>query len=176
MVPVGETFRVEWRPGREAWLRAWVVCPSCGGRAGVRWYVNETKKRLYNDQLRGVHELRLTCGSCGLSKIAPISGRHYERPPSMSLEQYNSGNPPFDAPLWLRADCCGETLWALNEEHLDYIEAYVAETQRNREFSYRPWLRIGRSKGLAGKLPTWMKLAKNRDEVLRTIERLRATL
>jgi hypothetical protein len=29
---------------------------------------------------------------------------------------------------------------------------------------------------LAYKLPKWMKLAKNRDEVLRAIERLRATL
>jgi len=89
----------------------------------------------------------------------------------MSLS-YAIGANPFGAALWLDAECCGgERIWALNESHLDYLAAYVAERQRERAFPSPP----GRRQ-LAYKLPKWMKLAKNRDEVLRAIERLRATL
>jgi hypothetical protein len=71
----------------------------------------------------------------------------------------------FGLPLWLMTECCGgEVLWARNEVHLDYLEAYVAASLRDR------------SGGLSMKLPTWMKRASNRDEVLRAITRLRATL
>ena len=90
----------------------------------------------------------------------------------MGYGAYAYGTPPFGANLWLEADCCGgERLWALNEIHLDYLEAYVAETQREREFPSPPG-----NRQLACKLPRWMKLAKNRNEVLQTIDRLRRTL
>ncbi len=38
---------------------------------------------------------------------------------------------------------------------------------------YDTGLVMWRNKSLASRLPTWMKRAKNRDEVLRGIERLR---
>jgi hypothetical protein len=54
----------------------------------------------------------------------------------MSLERYNARDEPFDARLWVETECCGgERLWALNEEHLEYLAAYVAETQRERDFT-----------------------------------------
>jgi len=65
-------------------------------------------------------------------------------------------------PLWLRAECCGgETLWAANEEHLEYIAEYVGAGLRKRR---------------SGRLPGWMKDAKHRDEVLHHLDRMRATL
>jgi hypothetical protein len=89
----------------------------------------------------------------------------------MTYDTYDRGEPPFGAALWLEAECCGgKRLWALNELHLAYLEAYVAETQRERVFPSPPG-----DRQLAYKLPRWMKLAKNRDEVLRTIDRLRTT-
>jgi hypothetical protein len=79
---------------------------------------------------------------------------------------------PFDAPLWLETECCGgNRLWAMNESHLDFLAAYISETQREREFPSPPG-----DRGLGYKLPKWMKLARNRDEILRSIDRLRATL
>jgi hypothetical protein len=85
---------------------------------------------------------------------------------------YNDETPPFDAPLWLETECCGgKRLWALNRSHLDYLAGYVAETQREREFPSPPGKRQ-----LASKLPKWMKLAKDREEILRAIDRLRTTL
>jgi hypothetical protein len=50
-----------------------------------------------------------------------------------------------------------------------YISDYVAELQCNREFPSPSG-----NRQLAYKFPKWMKLAKNRDEILRVIERLRA--
>jgi hypothetical protein len=90
----------------------------------------------------------------------------------MGFETYERDEPPFGARLWLEAECCGgNRLWALNERHLAYLADYVAETQREREFPSPPG-----SRQLGYKLPKWMKLAKNRDEVLKTVDRLRATL
>ena len=90
----------------------------------------------------------------------------------MALETYDAGAPPFGARLWLEAECCGgKRLWALNGEHLEYLSAYVAEMQREREFPSPPG-----NRQLAYKLPRWMKLAKNRDEIIRVIDRLRLTL
>ena len=57
----------------------------------------------------------------------------------MGYATYEHGEPPFGAALWLEAECCGgKRLWALNETHLNYLRAYVAETQREREFASRP--------------------------------------
>jgi hypothetical protein len=74
----------------------------------------------------------------------------------------------FGVPLWLRTECCGgHLLWANNEAHLDYLESYIGATLRERP--------VGPS-GLAWYLPAWMKQAKRRDEVLRALGHLRASL
>lgn len=71
----------------------------------------------------------------------------------------------FGLPLWLRISCCGETLWAYNVRHLDILEGYVSAKLRERTNK-------GRNSFLS-KLPKWTKSAKNRDEILRAIEKLR---
>jgi hypothetical protein len=79
-------------------------------------------------------------------------------------------DPFFRLPLWLTAECCGgHTLWAFNERHLDLLEAFVAARLRER----------GTGPGgltLVARLPTWLKRAKHRGEILRVIRRLRASL
>ena len=146
--------------------QASVHCPSCDGRAVVFWYLNE---KTTSSDLQGTYELRLSCGNCGHSQSHPR--RLNSEWQTIAPERYSDGEPPFGARLWLQTDCCGNTLWAVNEQHLDYIAAYVAETQREREFPSPPG-----DRQLAYKLPKWMKLGKNRDEILRAVERLRAML
>jgi hypothetical protein len=69
----------------------------------------------------------------------------------------------FHLPLWLQTTCCNENLWALNPRHLDYLESYVSAE-----------LREGHGHGtMASKLPRWVMSAKNREEVLRCISKLR---
>ncbi|MFD4246830.1 hypothetical protein ACFWP3_35365 [Streptomyces sp. NPDC058525] len=80
-------------------------------------------------------------------------------------------DPYFQLPLWLQASCCGHVLWAYNVRHLDLLEAYVAAKLRERGE-----LVPAAPTSLVERLPTWLKAAKNRTEVLRTIRRLRSTL
>ena len=70
--------------------------------------------------------------------------------------------------LWLQIPCRGRTLWAFHEAHLDFLERYVAAGIRERV----PY----RNRSHASRLPVWMKSAKNRDEVVRCLARLRASL
>ena len=80
--------------------------------------------------------------------------------------------PAFGLRLWFAADCCGgHVLWALNEPHLDYLKRFVESTSRDRDFPSPSG-----NRQLAYKLPKWMQVAKHRDEILHTLERLETSL
>ncbi|MFF7448818.1 MULTISPECIES: hypothetical protein [unclassified Streptomyces] len=74
--------------------------------------------------------------------------------------------------LWLRADTRHGTLTAYNLEHLDLLRRFVAADLRERA----PWYEHGRKMTYIGRLPAWIKSAKNRAEVLRAIDRMRASV
>ena len=81
-------------------------------------------------------------------------------------DQGNVSSPQI--PLWLQTRCRGNILWAFNENHLDDLEKLVEAKLRSMKPSsayFLPW-----------RLPKWMMLAKNRDVVLKSIQRLRAKL
>ncbi len=77
-------------------------------------------------------------------------------------------DPYFGFPLWLKVDCCDEILWAYNREHLNVLKSYVAAVQRQRNFRNK-WSMVTR-------LPQWIKSAKNRDKLLKCLDRLEAKL
>lgn len=96
--------------------------------------------------------IRGTCPSCGLVTEGSMAGE-----------------------LWLRTPCCGETLWAYNGRHLAVIEDYVRATVRKGISPDNE--RAGcRNTTVAARLPKWIITAKNRDEVLKGIARLRERL
>jgi hypothetical protein len=97
---------------------------------------------------------RLVCRSCGLCRI--------NTGPSLCSRP----------PLWLRTGTRHGELWAYNLQHLDLIRRFVAADLRERA----PWYDTGRKMTLVARLPAWMKRAKNRDEILRAVDRLRATV
>jgi len=131
-----------------------VVCQRCAGAAVVRTEDDQS-------QHWHVRPRRLHCLSCAYTMTwDPATASRWGGP----------FDPFFGWPLWLQASCCGgKTLWAFNPEHLDLIEGYVRARLRERrhERAYT---------SLLEKLPAWIKSAKNRDDVLRTIRRLRATM
>lgn len=103
---------------------------------------------------------RLRCKECGFFKDETVSSAVVGGPV----------DPYFQRPVWLQASC-GHVLWAYNVRHLDLLEAYVAATLRERgDLAARALA------NLVERLPTWLKTAKSRAEVLRTIRRLRSTL
>ena len=130
--------------GGLAWLDpVYVVCPRCARRGTVR--AGQTT--------------RLSCPHCALART--WSGNVLVRPD-------DGRDLRFDVPLWLRTTCCGgHLLWATNEAHLDYLEAYIGARLRERPPP---------PSGLSWYLPAWMKAARHRDDVLAACVRLRATL
>ncbi|GAA4627921.1 hypothetical protein [Cellulomonas oligotrophica] len=96
----------------------------------------------------------------GYTCVDPATGRP---PPVVEAEE--AVDARFGTPLLLQATCCGgRLLRANNETHLEYLAAYVAGRLREHRPGPAP---------LSAKLPTWIKAAKNRDEVLRHLDRLR---
>lgn len=71
--------------------------------------------------------------------------------------------------FWLRTMCCGgRMLWATNEQHLEYLEAYVGA--KLREGKDAP------NNTLQHYLPAWLKDAKHRGEVLEALRAMRRRL
>jgi hypothetical protein len=75
-------------------------------------------------------------------------------------------------PLWLQTETRHGWVWAYNLEHLNLIRQFVEAPLRERP----PWDSRGRKMTVVARLPTWIKSAKNRVEILRAIERIRASL
>src|SRR5689334_20768560 len=92
-----------------------VECPRCANRAVVRHAADAP---------------RMTCGQCGnVLDSSPDTPRL-----SWWSVRQDGREPAFNLRLWLTTECCGgNVLWALNEPHLDYLERFVASTQRDRD-------------------------------------------
>lgn len=137
---------------------ALVRCPRCERVA----HFEQRPGRAADAQGRTYPERRLVCRSCGLSRIDTGPHRTTRRP----------GEGCHRPALWLRAGTRHGELWAYNLEHLDLIRRFVAADLRERA----PWYDTGRKMTLVARLPAWIKSAKNRTEVLRAIDRLRASV
>lgn len=145
-----------------------VVCPKCSQRAHV-----------LNRGAKAQPQISLTCVDCGHSQSWKCHrpGVIY----SASLEHYEAGTVCigaavdwyFHLPLWLQIPCCGETLWAYNAEHLQFLESYVGATLRGRARDQETgWS----NQSLASRLPSWMKQAQHRALILRCLAKLKEKL
>jgi hypothetical protein len=71
-------------------------------------------------------------------------------------------------PLYLVHPCRFGTVWAYSERHLCELRLYVRAKLRVRQG--------GGNGAMFSRLPIWMKLAKNREAVIRALQRLDALL
>ncbi|MEX2981274.1 hypothetical protein [Streptomyces sp. C36] len=144
--------------------RVLVRCTRCDRQAQV---VPESREADSATPLWSM-ERRLVCRHCGLSRKRdeswPIAFCWYGNP--------EMNDPYFQAPLWLQTRTRHGLLWAYNAEHLDLLRRYVQATLREHDPWYEPW----RKMGAISRLPAWIKQAKNRDEVLRGLDRMRDSL
>lgn len=128
-----------------------VRCPRC---AGIAHY--ERRPTDAADAAGATYpQRRLVCRSCGLARHSSHDGRRCAQPD-----------------LWLRTETRHGVVWAYNLEHLDLLGRFVAASLRERP----PWYEHGRKMTYIGRLPAWIKRAKNRDEILRAVDRLRASV
>lgn len=77
-------------------------------------------------------------------------------------------DPYFGSPLWLQRECSGKTFWAYNELHLQVLKSYVEASLRDDRMRGK-W-------SMTARLPQWITSAKNRQAVLRCINRLEQML
>ncbi|MEU3620752.1 hypothetical protein ABZ725_52275 [Streptomyces sp. NPDC006872] len=110
---------------------------------------------------------RLVCCGCGLSRM--WSGRLVTL--SRGAAQ-PATDPYFGMPLWFQVETRHGWLWAYNLEHLDLIRRFVGASLRERA----PWYDTGQKMTLVARFPAWIKRAKNRDEILRAVSRIHASL
>ncbi|NML69628.1 hypothetical protein HHL23_07445 [Chryseobacterium sp. RP-3-3] len=67
----------------------------------------------------------------------------------------------FGCPLYFQDDCKGNLFWAKNREHLLEMEAYVSSELRTLPYRMR----------MVERLPAFIKEAKNREAVLKILQK-----
>lgn len=105
--------------------------------------------------------ITVKCKTCGISQDY--------KPRNIRIEwiyEYNGlpTEPYYQLPLWLFENVKGNSLWAYNYAHLDYLKSYISADLRERD-DRKFWT-------LVEKLPEWMQSAKNRESVLKGIGKL----
>lgn len=118
-------------------------CPACGECATLN---SNTK--------------RLICPHCGHTKF------------DIFWNIIGPNSSTLGLSLFLQTDCCGETLWAFNQDHLRFLRDYVSADQRAHARDSNGWS----NRSLANRLPQWMTSSKNRENVVRAIDRLAASI
>ncbi|MBS2213660.1 hypothetical protein KEM09_19785 [Carboxylicivirga mesophila] len=106
-------------------------------------------------------KIAVKCDTCGETQSYT--------PRNIRLEliyEYNGHptEPYFQLPLWLVESVKGHSLWAYNYNHLSYLKDYVSADLREKN-GRQYWTMVE-------KLPDWIKSAKNREAVMKGIEKL----
>ncbi|KAB7761986.1 hypothetical protein CEK68_19925 [Xanthomonas sp. LMG 12461] len=96
------------------------------------------------------------CAHCGKSSAVAVT--------TYRMRDGSPSDPHFGMPLALVAPTRAGLLWAYNPRHLQELQDYVSATLRERRGLF------GRS--MVARLPAWMKLARHRPLMLRTLQRL----
>ena len=122
----------------------WVVCPACAKKAVAKRFVEEKVARLFCLHCGYNKEVSTAFGKNGLIAMA--------------------ANVFFDSGLWLTATFRNEVFWSYNARHLEYLARYIGASLREHK---------GREHfTLVEKLPKFYHEAKNRDGLLKVIEKL----
>lgn len=142
-----------------------VKCPKC--ERCVKVTIAPNAKGLYFDKIS--KSRRITCSHCGYFKEIHPKNRwdNTIRFENLHSDMNNITDWYFNLPLYLQIPCCGRMLWSYNLEHLLYIEAYVKSELREGGSYYL---------SIISRLPKWIKLSKNKNEILKCIERLKKSL
>jgi DNA-directed RNA polymerase subunit RPC12/RpoP len=108
-----------------------------------------------------VEEVSIPCPHCGITRT--FKPRNDE----VRLAYRDSGKPSdpiFNLPLWLQQDIRGNLFWAYNRLHLQEMKKYIKSKLRERQTTTHTTM--------VERLPNFIKDAKNREALLKHIERL----
>jgi len=128
-----------------------VVCPKYWKKASARVDYENNSARLF-------------CENCGYNKQKTTEAAVFGHSGNWQL----SAGSYFGAELWLKASFKNNVFWAYNLSHLEYLEKYISASLR--EHKDRAHFT------LLEKLPKFYHEAKNREALLKIIERLKTLL
>ena len=140
-----QRFRDEQKTISDFRYEFWVECVHCGNKAIIKIDSEKDTRRI-------------ACTNCGFNS-EERDGAHWKG--------YSTKISPslFGCELWFTAPFRNEIFYALNPEHLDYLEKYIASGIRENPD------RTGFT--MVEKLPRYMQIAKNREALLKLIAKLR---
>ena len=179
----------------------WVKCPNCNDLGLVSTPLgrfNIPKPTGYTSRFSCIHcgcekrdrsdwqglwqgTMSQACGHCGTSlhtitapTKSPINEAlikchvcSHERQYELRWYRFTKDQPCdpfFGLELWLQTTVKSNTLWLYNLNHLNYLRDYVIATLREDD---------GRHKySLITNLPQWIKAAKNRNEIVKKLDKL----
>jgi NAD-dependent SIR2 family protein deacetylase len=127
-------------------------CDNCGKQINVE----------ISNQKEPSKQVTICCPHCGITRTFEPRNE-----PCKLVYKSTGGvatDPVFNLPLWLQAEVKGNHFWAYNRRHLGDIKSYVQAKLRERQ-----------SEGyttMVERLPQFIKEAKNREAILKTIEQL----
>ena len=125
-----------------------VKCPNCEKKAVAKADYENQKARLF-------------CTNCGYNKENSTETAVFGVTGNWKLAAHEY----FGAALWLQYQFKNDTFWVYNYEHLSYLEQYISATLReHKDRSHFTLLE---------KLPKFYHEAKNRDTLLKIIEKLK---
>ncbi|MCL2014617.1 MAG: hypothetical protein FWG68_00035 [Defluviitaleaceae bacterium] len=111
--------------------------------------------------------LNIVCPHCGAiipTKIQIVEqGKGYMYQPSVNLRGLSATDNTFGYELYFLSAYKGRPVFATNRLHLQYLIDYIGADLRKKPY------RLG---GISRRVPGFMKLAKNREEILRILRRL----
>jgi hypothetical protein len=125
-------------------------CGFCGSK--IEYSTKKPTKKLSKDMV-------FCCPRCKVTKRYPLK---WYRCNFAGRDLY------FGLELWLKISVKNQTLWAYNLEHLSYIKDYISSDLRedNNRYKY----------SIITNMPKWMKVAKNRDLLIKKINSLEKSL
>lgn len=145
---VQKRFQDENKQLSEFETEVWIQCPLCGNKAIAK----------VDYQLR---EAKLLCSNCGHNKTTTTETTVF----GMTANWKRSAEEYFGAQMWFQHPFKNNTFWAYNPAHLAYLEQYISATLReHKDRSHFTLLE---------KLPKFYHEAKNREALLKIIDKLK---
>lgn len=176
-----------------------VKCPNCSKHGIVskheeiyQFVCTNCTKSMKTEQLQYRYDVQNQCEKCGRYYRVDITKETQKNYPALHVvcpycehvmqgkvqktkkgyygfyEQVRNGcESIFGLELWFLSSFDGKPVWALNREHLAYLIEYLSAELRESPNPIEAGMRTQ-----ADQLPTFMKLGKNRDKIVKLLKQM----
>ncbi|MBS1555894.1 MAG: hypothetical protein JSU09_13295 [Bacteroidetes bacterium] len=113
------------------------------------------------NQKEKTEQITIPCPHCGITRTYKPKNEQYK----IGYKTIGKATDPvFGLPLWFQSDIRGDLFWAYNRDHLNEIKSYVSSKLRERQTTTHTTM--------VERLPNFIKEAKNRQTIIKAIEKL----